>query len=406
MFSLNLKSSYLKNGIWIIFGNLTSQLSRLAFLMAMVRYFDKDFVGEFQIVITIIGLFSIFSLPGMGEAVSQSQARGYKGTYRLTNKWSFFCSILGSLILLTYAHISDLTIYVRSALIAGSLLFPFSNGLAGWQGVELGNSDFRRISTNQSIVNFLGYLLAIIYIVNGQEELFWLILLIKLPISLSNVYNSRRCLQLIPDFARPENHSIVYGLKVSAWSALNNIGNHIDKLLLAIFLNPAALASLVLAERFPEIIKKYIQSLRALLLPSLAKQSTYSPTLHRKLFIISLILSISILVFIVCILPWLFPLIFTTAYKDSILYSQLLCGTLILGQFAQTQVVFINSRFDSKTKRDITVGSNAIKILSSVLLIPQYGIMGAIISTACYRASTAIIVSMSIKRHRKNQIST
>ena len=402
MTNLRFNLAHFFNGAWALFGDLSSQLSRLIFLMIFVRIFDKDLVGEFQYCISIVAFLSIFSLPGMGEAVLQSEARGYCGTFRQTNKWQFSSSILGAIFLIVFACFSDLPSYSRGMLIAASILFPFSNGLAGWLNVELGNGNFKGRSLNQSLVNLIGYSLAIIYILIGQREFYWLIILINLPSSLSNTYNTIRCLTKIPSRAKPEKQSIIYGLKISAWSTLNIIGNNIDKLLLAIFMSPSGLALFVLAERIPEILKKYIQSGRSVLLPTLAKKKYYTSSLHRKFLLISAALSCLILVFSVLLLPFLFPLLFTSSYSEAIFYSQLLCGTLIIGQLAQTQVSFIKSRFDPSSTKNIVLISNLVKIISSALLIPQFSIYGAILSTACYRTATAITVSLMVRKHYVN----
>ena len=46
----------------------------------VVRVLSQDGFGSYQYVLSVIGVVSIFGMPGINNAVMQSVARGYRGT--------------------------------------------------------------------------------------------------------------------------------------------------------------------------------------------------------------------------------------------------------------------------------------------------------------------------------------
>ncbi|APX23822.1 MAG: hypothetical protein CML50_13570 [Rhodobacteraceae bacterium] len=228
----------------------------------------------------------------------------------------------------------------------------------------------------------------------------WLIAVPNTVRAAINLLALRMVLRQIPKDAEPEAGGLSYGLETSLYNVANSVGNYIDKFLLFYLLSPEALAVFVVSERIPEISKKYFQQMRNVLVPSFSKKAKYTPELNRKINIASAVVTVAILFVIFAVIPWFMPLMFTDAYGESVLYCQLLMGTLIIGQVAQARNVFIVSRLDAKAMRNVTLGSNAIRILASAALVPFFGIYGAIASTAIYRVSTAVIVSLLMRRYK------
>ena len=139
--------------------------------------------------------------------------------------------------------------------------------------------------------------------------------------------------------------------------------------------------------------------MRTTLIPKFARHKHLSKNINFKINIFSIFFTIGTLVVFFFIIPWLLPIAFTNAYADSVFYSQLLCGTIIIGQFAMTRITFITSNFYPSDIKNLTLISNFIRIASSLILIPSFGILGAIASTALYRLSTSVVVSVLIKKY-------
>jgi len=56
----------------------------------LVRALSQESFGEYNFLLSLIGLLSIFTLPGLNEAIMQSVARGKVGTYRAALPLGFF----------------------------------------------------------------------------------------------------------------------------------------------------------------------------------------------------------------------------------------------------------------------------------------------------------------------------
>ena len=391
---------HLSNGGWVLSINMARQLLALGFLMLLVRTFEQDAVGQFQFILAAVGLVGIFTLSGLDQAVIQSVARGHPGTFRRTLKWRLSGSLIGAAVLLGYGWFLPGDDPMRGGVISAALLFPLAHGLSGWTGFQAGEGKFKLNAIWQGVAYLLSYGGMMLALSLGAPGILWLIVIMMASLATLNIAAVATILRRVPRDAPTELGALRYGLLMSLWGIANTLGNHIDKVLIFTFLSPAALAIFVIAERIPEIMKKYIQSLRVILIPGFSRKKEYTPELQRKIKLVSMVLSAGILVVIFGVVPWLLPLAFTEDYGEAVFYCQLLCGTLIVGQVAQTQVTFIVSRFDASAMRNVTLISNLVRIGASLTLIPFFGIMGAIVSTALYRLSTAVIVTYMMRRYR------
>ena len=226
----------------------------------------------------------------------------------------------------------------------------------------------------------------------------WLVAISLGALATLNVAATLSIFQRVPR-DKPEPGGVSHGFRTSGYHVANSAGNHIDKFMVFYFLAPEALAVFVVAERIPEIIKKYIPAARTVLMPGFSKKTKYTRELNRKIHIVSALISFILAVIIFAVVPWFIPLAFGESYSDAVLYCQLLLATIIIGQSSQTKMTFIMSRYDDKGARNIILGGNAVRVLSSLIFIPIMGIFGAIISAALYRLCTAAFVWHHLRRH-------
>ncbi len=340
------------------------------------------------------------NLVGLGPTVAQSVARGHLGTFRTAQRWRICSSLLGGACLVVYGLAFNTDRELSASIIASGLLFPFACGLALWPDFQAGKGDFRRNAIFLGIFHGLSYSGMIVALLFANTGLVALVVTMLCIQSVVNVVIVSKILRGIPRTLTAESGAITYGLQTSLYAISNVVGNHIDKLLLYYCLSPASLAVYSISERIPEILKNYIKSTRIVLVREFARKEYFTPELNKKLYITGCLISAGILMVIVFAVPWLLPLAFTDTYRDSVLYCQLLCGTLVLGQVAQTRKTFLDSRLDAKANRNVTLGSNAIRICASLVFVPFLGILGAVIATAVYRFSTGLFVSRAVRRYR------
>jgi O-antigen/teichoic acid export membrane protein len=70
------------HGLAITVLRMIEKVSGLVLVIFLFRLLDKSQVMEYTYIQTIAAVCAIFSIPELENAVSQSVARGYPGTYR------------------------------------------------------------------------------------------------------------------------------------------------------------------------------------------------------------------------------------------------------------------------------------------------------------------------------------
>jgi O-antigen/teichoic acid export membrane protein len=113
----------------------------------------------------------------------------------------------------------------------------------------------------------------------------------------------------------------------------------------------------------------------------------------------SIAIGTAILLFTFTLVPWIVTLLFGESYKEAIPYTQALLCSVAIGNHAILRNRFVNSKLDKKSNRDIAASTALIRILASVILVPIFGIVGAIVSAFIYRISTVFVLNYIIK-HR------
>ena len=131
-------------GIWASAGVAASIVCSLIMTISLTHFLEQSMFGEFQLFIAIISTVSIFSLPGMRNAVVRSIARGYEGSFILATKSKINWSLLGSAALFTAAgyfyYIAASSSWTYYALAA--ILFPVMYGVCDWHAILTGREMF------------------------------------------------------------------------------------------------------------------------------------------------------------------------------------------------------------------------------------------------------------------------
>jgi O-antigen/teichoic acid export membrane protein len=361
---------------------------------------SKDNYGHYNYILTVIGLLSFFSLPFVNNAVSQSVARGFLGTYKASILTTFFSSCGGGLILLllsAYYHLNHDALLARAFLIA-AIVFPFLYGLTTWKSLYLGEQKYKKIIKLAGVNNVISSsLLIAIAIFFPNNVLFILLCFLAIP-ALQNVAQTTLLYFKQKNTYDTEEGSIKYGIKASFYSIISLIATNIDSILLFHFLSPTALANFIAAQKLPEVIKSSIQDIGQILLPIFSKKSHMTKNLSWFFNIFGIAISIGILILTFTIYPYIFILIFGEQYRDALIYGQALMCSIAISNAAPLKVWFINSKLDAKSNRDTTLIISLTRIFTSLSLIPFFGIWGAVLSAFFHRSITAIAVHYLIKK--------
>ena len=390
---------YIKNLSWLMLLRILQRVLGFVFIYFLVRALTKEDFGNYQFVITVVLLLSGFTLPGLANALVQSVARGYYGTIIPAIKIAFKASLIGSFILavisLYYWNIGDDKLSV--AFMFTAILFPFSYSMVQWKSYKTGMENFSSLAKIESLFFIVTYSLMIMSVIIIPGNLLLPLFILFLLFAATNIFLSYRLSRVVAGCDDIEENSIEYGIKTNYYFSINLISNNFDKFLIFVLLSPALLALYVAAERISEIINELIQDVAMVLAPKFAKTDNYSKKLDYILNILGVILAILIIAFSFTALPFLFILLFGDQYSDAIVYAQALLCSIAIGNVAILKFRFISSKLDSDSYKTITLWMSSVKIISSLVLIPIMGVVGAIVSAFIYRISMSIVTHVMIK---------
>lgn len=378
----------------------TQQVARLAMLYFVVRALDPAQFGRYQFVLTCLALASITALPGLNNALMQSVARGFLGAYRPIVARAFAFAWVGSAVLLglaAYHHLRR-TDELRAGFLLAAALFPFAYGLEQWKSLRSGAEDFAGLfKLEGAVVVVLTGLMIVAVTMRPGDILVPLTVLLGVQ-SLVNAGSTLRAWKKIPSDAPSEEGVIRHGFRMTFYASLNILANQVDKVLIFAFLSPAALALFVAAERLPELAKNAVQDIAAVLAPRFAKRERYTHALDRVLRRTGMLTGAVIVAFAFALLPWLLVVIFGESYRPAIPYAQALMCSVAIGNTSTLRYRYVASKLDDAGPRTINIVMSSTRIVASLVLVPLWGLPGAVVSAFIYRVAMSVIVHVVIRK--------
>ncbi len=361
----------------------------------MARYLPREIYGGWRYLLGVVGTLGILALPGMGVAMTQSIARGFDGAYvhgiKTTLKWS----LLASVGLLTASAVPSIyhTQEIQRGLWLLAALFPFYAASPLYGVLLAAKQDLRRqfwYGTIYRVALTAGTVAALV----ASHSL----IIFALVIFCADII-SRGTLTLIArrfTTNRTTDPAMVpYGIKLSAIDALPIIAQQIDKLVIPATLGLPGLALYAVATMIPDQAKEFGSAIVNLSLPKLSRWrgGKDDHTFIKRVFFQMLAVSIAAIALYAAVTRPIIHLVFPT-YPDAVNISIIYAATLV---FFPT--VLITNWFQAQKKvKQITLYNTAsatAQIVGTIVLVPFFGIMGAVAARALSRM-TALIVAWGL----------
>ncbi len=357
--------------------------------------------GEYQSVLNIIGILTIFSLTEFSNTLMQSIARGHNGSFLKMIRYPFLASFIGSLILVGFSvwyglqgHNSLMICYLVAA-----AAFPFINGLTLWRGIKLGRQQFSSLTAIEvtSLICLQVGIIALTFLFPGEYvEIFLWFSFVPLVI---NIYLVYKFWKEFRHYNSPAEDGVIsHALHASFYNSFYTVANYFDRVLVGFFLGPVTLAIFIAADRIPDLLRSVVQDAATVLAPKFANTEHYTRKLDVifKLFCIAFL--IAAFIFGLLLLPYVITLIYGDKYSESIFYSQLLIVAYAIGNLSSLQFRYIRSKLDTKNYRNITISTSIIRVLVSLMLVPWFGIVGAVASALIYRTALSVITNYIVHK--------
>lgn len=380
-------------GFWLTLGQIISSASAFLLAIAFANLLPPETYGEYKYILSIASILAIPTLTGMGTAITQSVARGYEGSFipavKTKIKWGFLSSI-ASLSLSGYYFYNDnhtLTI----AFLITAIFLPFFDTLGVYTNLLQGRKNFKGMSRYNMISTILSSVILVISLYITKN----ILLLLLIYLSSWTIIKLIFLIKDIPPHTK-NNHfetqeTITYGKHLSLMGIPGIISSNIDKILLWHFIGPAQLAIYSFSLSFPSRITGLLKTFSRLAFPKIAEKNLKEikkPLIVKVLKLVVLIIPlVSLYIFIA---PYLYK-IFFPQYMESVFYSQILIFSLLLQPFN----ILSTALSAKKRTKDLYIfhtASPLVQIAFLLILTPNFGIIGAIISILLTKIIDSIIL--------------
>lgn len=372
---------YLINGgIWLTFGQLAGGLISFVLAIALANFLDPDGYGFYKYILASSALLGAISLSGLTDAVSKSAANGYDASllegFKKSLVWSSPMIIIALSISLYYSVNQDPRLSIGFLLIA--LFSPFIRALQLYDSYLVGKKDFKPKSI-LSVLDTLFFSSTIFLAVFFTQDPILLVIayfIVRTLVSVSIFLFVKR--KYVENYNLDSN-MINYSKHLSIMTILGRISLEIDKILIFTSLGGASLAVYTIAQAPLTESTKITKIIKNLMFPKLSTR-TYKElqrTLPIKtLLLASLLVSLSLLYYL--LIPPIFKIAFPQ-YQESIRIAQILSFTLILySSFPFSQAMLAHGK--TKNLYISRIGTSVIRTLLVIILVPTFGIWGAVYS--------------------------
>lgn len=401
--------SYLIKGeFWLMFGKIVNMIVSFLLVLAWANWIDKDIYGNYQYIFSLVGIISIFSLSAMGKAIIQAVARGFEGSFisgfKIKLKWGLLSS-LAALIISCYYWIQGNNNFSLSFLIV-AIFLPLFNASIVYTNFLIGRKLFNIQVKYDSITQVLATLIMILALFFTKKFLIDAPIHLILLLLISVYFTSRTTLRLL-FLLKTKNKfninkkidakTIPFGKRLTFIEAIDILASNLDRILLFHYLGAIELAIYSFTILVPNQINTFLKHIGDLALPKFSVHSVkgIKKTLIKKICYLAILISILVLIYIL-IAPYVYQ-IFFPKYLSSASYSRIYALSIIPLSFALIGEAF-RAKMMTKQIYQIRIIIPIIRASLFIILIPLYGIWGAIIGILCARTCSAILSVFLFKK--------
>jgi O-antigen/teichoic acid export membrane protein len=391
------------SNFWLTVPRFVLLFAGMGLTVAFANLLTPQEFGTYKYVLATAGFIGAFSLSSMGQSVMRFVAQGKPHVVphlvRTMMLWSLPASIVTLVVSGYYFAHGNQTLGYGLVFIAVANVL--SNGYGLSKSVMVATGDFKANT-------FSGFPRALLSIVIVLAALLFTrdVTYILLAYFGSNIllawslyrYSVRR---LTIDGARAAkedvSEAVRFGKHMSVLGFFMLISGQIDQLLLWHFTDAATLAIYTLALAPVKEVQNLLGNFATILFPRLARKSKEEvreslPLRLRQMFLASVLL-FSLYVLAV---PFLFSYLFP-AYLPSVLVSQALALTVIF-QIKSVIELLLIAHGEVKKRYVATLSSQAIELALFCILIPLFGLWGAVWATVLSEAAALIALLVIYKR--------
>ncbi|MFH1744851.1 MAG: oligosaccharide flippase family protein [bacterium] len=367
-----------KESSWLTGNRIIGGVTAFCLAVAYARFLPKETYGIFKYVLSIAGILSIATLPGIDTALSRAVTLGYDGSVRDAMKIKLKWGLLGvaaSVIISFYYFINHNSPLGISFLIV-ALFAPITGALSVSSTYLSGKKQFKKSSVYESCKNLISAT-ALITTLFFFKDLIVVILIYYFSIFAGQYLFYKITFRKFKLNNQKDKETISFGKHLSAINVLDLVASNLDKILMFHFLGAAQLAVYSFAIVPTTQMQSLLKPIATIAFPKIISQDIkeIKKTLTIKIFKMSAVLVLPITTFVI-LAPWLFKIFFPN-YVEAVPYAQVFALSILLfpARIAHYPII---GQVKKKILYTLSIFGNSVRIISYLIFIPLFGIWGAI----------------------------
>lgn len=367
-----------KGGSWLIFGYGFQLILGIVLATSFANLLSKEAYGTYQFVISMASIVGVFTLSGMGTAVSRAVAQGREGVLRygtkIMAKWSLGI-VIASVALAIYYFTKDNLVLATSFAVV-TLTQPIITTFNLYKPYLQGKQLFKESVVLENIQRLVPFaLLMVTFVFSRNPVVLIAVYFFSQALTYIVAYTvtvRRHKLSLIPD-----KETIGYGKHLSVMNSFVELSGSVDKSSIWIFLGAAPTAAYGLAILPIIHMQSIFGFIHQLAFPKMARKklSELQEVIPQKIRTYWFVILLVVIIYII-LAPFLFHTLFPK-YPEAVLYSQVLALSLLAIPRAFVDQTFIAHKM-TKELYWVNITKPLARILLLIVGIPLFGIWGAI----------------------------
>jgi O-antigen/teichoic acid export membrane protein len=356
----------------------------LTFLLsiAFANLLDPETYGQYRYIVSVIGFLSIFTLSGMGTAITRAVARGFDGSLDTAIKTEIRWGAIGGLFAFVLAgyYLFQKRVDLAAPLFVSAIFLPFYNVFSLYSAVLQGKKLFRLI-IKYDFINQLVYVVLLIAMLLATDNIFLLILpylFLGTVFQWICYWSTKKKVKLNNN---TEDDVIGYGLSLSILKGLDIAKSSLHSIFIFVILGASDLSFFYFAIAPIEQARTFLRLGETILLPKMSSDKWLLSS--GKVFIKKMIPFLGVVslgvIFYIFVSTILFQAFFPK-YTGAIFYSQLYSPTLLLTALLVVLTSVLKAKKQLSAIYFLNLSEIVITVLVTIPLIYFYGVVGLIAS--------------------------
>jgi len=387
-----------KNGRWLIIQRIFGIAATFCLSIVFANFLPKSTYGIYKNILAWGAILMIPTLAGISQATTRSVAKGFygvvKNAFQIKLRWGILTFLFASGIGAYYIFQGNSTIGL-SYIILG-ILYPLNEGTKLFQSVLNGQKKFKTLAYYATTIRVLS-VAVLIGTVFFTKNVTIIVLANILPLTLLNTLAYIQVKKKHVDNDKVDGETISYGKHLSVMNILTTVAQRIDNIVLFQY-GAVDVAIYNIATAPVENINWVKKGIKTLSFPSFSKKTKKEikhNTKRRLVLILGVITAIIILYILSA--PFIFE-IFFRQYMESVFYSQIYAVSLIGTATTAYFVTILEAKMAKKALYAFHTSTALISIALILVLVPLYGILGAVCAKMSIRFIRMIASGFLVKK--------